>query len=118
MSKEEIWNNFIDNVFSAQVVSKTIVPALIGVMVSLATKMSREKLTKKSVLTSTIIGVGLAYLTSDLIYENLGERWAAATLGAIGIFGDRISHYLVFDLEIKAIGDTIANKLKDIIKKW
>lgn len=109
MSKEEVWNSFL------QIFTKTLLPALVGISISLATKMKKSKISKTSALTSIIIGLGLAFVLSDPIHIYLGKSWAGATLGAIGIFGEKFTHWAVFDFEFKIIGDTIANRIKKVI---
>ncbi len=105
MSKEE-WINFIP---------KWVLPSLVGIIVSITTKL--KKITIMSAITSVILGLGLAYIFSSPVYAYLGETWAGTTLAGIGMFGDRISQWLLFKFKFNIIGDTIENKLKSWIEK-
>jgi len=96
--------------------AKVIIPALVAISVKLALQSKRQKVSLMNVVTSIIIGIGSAYLSSDWVLDNFGHGSVPIVIGTITITSEKIGYWLLdrFDVGgmIDAFMGTIWGKMK------
>jgi len=75
---------------------KVILPALVATSIKLSIQMQKQKLSIVSIITSFIIGIGSAYLASDVILTSFETKWVPLVISVITISGEKIGMWLVY----------------------
>jgi len=86
------------NVFLA----KIIFPAFLAVGIKLAIEMKKNK-TKTSwrnVVLSLLIGVGGAYISSDIILDSVNTKYVSVIIAVVAIISDKIGEFLIFKFNV------------------
>lgn len=99
-----------------QILTKTILPALVAVTVGLAVKMKHEKITVLNAFGSYVIGLGFAFIFGFAVHENFPTGWANVIIGGIAILGEKFGYWLIFKLDIDEVGQEVVNWLKRKLK--
>lgn len=63
-----------------------------------------------NIVTSVIVGVGMAWLLSELVFHHFSEHWQAPLIALVGISGDKIANWLIFKFKV--------DKLIDVLIDW
>lgn len=100
-----------------QILTKTIIPALIAVSVGIAVKMKRKKITLLSAFTSYIIGIGFAFIFGFVIHENFEPSTSIILVSTIAITGEKIGYWIIFKFKFDALGDALMDAARSWISK-
>ncbi len=83
-------------------IAKIIFPAFLAVGIKLAIEMKKNK-TKTSwlnVILSLLIGVGGAYISSDIILDSVDSKWVSVIIAIVAIISDKIGEFLIFKFNV------------------
>jgi len=109
MSKEEIWNNFV------QIFTKTLFPAIITILIGIAVEVrTKKKLIWARVLSSFVIGTGTAYLAHEWIHKTYPED-GEATLAVSMV---TMASYKGWELLMIGLNNTTLSGFIEILKKF
>lgn len=101
--------------------SKFLPTALIAVSISTALKMKKERVTIMNVITSFIIGVGVAWIFSAFIYDIKNEKFHTPLIAIIAISGEKIAEYFIYKWDVEGFMKQAVNACQDfflnLIKK-
>jgi len=100
-----------------QLLTKTIIPALVAVSVGIAVKMKKTRITLLSAFTSYVIGIGFAFIFGFAINEHFEPDTAIMAIGAVAITGEKIGYWIIFTFEFDTIGDALTDLLRNWLKK-
>lgn len=99
---EEIWNWLL----------KILLPALIGLSISIAIKMKNKRMKFIHIFLSLIIGIGTAYLTGGYIIHNFNPDSAPMIIAVVTILGEKIGYWLVFKFKVDEICDGVVKSFR------
>ena len=101
---------------SAAFFFKVLLPPIIGVSVKVAVIMQRDRLTPLRIILAYIIGIGVAWLCSPVIFKVVSSDYAPMILATVAITGDKIAEYLIYKFNVDgflaAVVDTIINSIR------
>lgn len=103
----------------AQFFFKIILPAVIGVSVKLAIqmKMEKTKITAINVFLSLLIGVGSAYLVSDLIKHYFEDKEVVAVVAITAILSEKLGQFIIYKVNIDLFITALIDGFFDYILK-
>lgn len=82
---------------------KIIVPALVAVGVKLAVMAKHNKITWFQAISSSVSGIGAAYLSGPLVMQYTTPNSLPLVIAAIAISGEKIGHYFIYKLHVEDI---------------
>lgn len=97
---------------------KVILPAFLAVGIKIAIEMKKNKIRTSwlNVILSLLIGVGGAYISSDLILETFDVKYISVMIALVAIISDKIGEFLIFKFNVDgfltAFVDVILTGLK------
>ena len=108
----------MSNEENASFIIKTLYTALVASGIGIAAKkLSGKKITFITAILSLFIGVGVAFLSHDLIYYYVTEKARTIVVSLTAILGEKIANYLIFkfnvNLFLDAIQETFLNYFKN-----
>lgn len=80
---------------------KIIVPALVAVGVKLAVMAKQNKITWFQAISSSVSGIGAAYLSGPLVMQYTSPNSLPLVIAAIAISGEKIGHYFIYRLHVE-----------------
>lgn len=98
-------------------VIKIIIPALVAISIKLAVESRRGKISFFNAITSIIIGVGCAYLSSGWVMDVFSHGMISIVIAVITLTGEKIAFWLIYKLNIDIIGDFLINTFLQYLKK-
>lgn len=94
---------------------KVIIPALVAISIKLAIQSKRAKISWLTAGTSVVIGIGSAYLSSDLVLANFSTQWVPIVIAVVTITGEKIGSYLMFKF---AVDDIVDAFIQAVVSRW
>jgi hypothetical protein len=79
--------------------------------------MQKQKLSIVSIITSFIIGIGSAYLASDVILTSFSSKWVPLVISVITISGEKIGMWLVYKFNFDGFMGEVLQSIINRIKK-
>jgi len=104
------FNSIQDYFFNGELetfIVRIMIPAIVTIAIKLAIITKTEKLTAFHVISSFILGVGPAYLFSDLIMNHVSHDYVTLVTAAITISGEKMGIYFMYKFNI----DKLMNKI-------
>jgi len=96
---------------------KIIIPALVAVSVKLAIEGQRTKMNTFNVLSSFVIGVGVAYLSGDLVLAAARSEAVSPIVAIIALAAEKIASFILFKFRIDKAMLSVLEYLSGLIKK-
>jgi len=96
---------------------KIILPALVAVSIKLAIQSQRTKMSVFNIITSFIIGVGVAYLTGGVILVAVKPDYVPLVIGVVALVGEKLSYWLLFTLSIDKLAISAMEYIIGVMKK-
>ncbi len=97
---------------------KVIIPSIVAVSIKIAIASRKNQITVFNVVTSFVIGVGVAYLSSGLIISSFSDDWVPLMIALVTISGDKIGSWIIYKLNIDYLVDAWLDALvKSISRK-
>src|SRR5690606_12611620 len=90
---------------------KIIIPALVAISIKLAVQSRQGKMSLFTTITSIIVGVGCAYLSSGWVLKTFSDETMPIAVGVITIAGEKIAYWLIFKFNFDIIGDAFIDFL-------
>ena len=94
MEEESIWEGL------KNVVVKIIIPALVGVSINLAYQARKKTMSIFNLITSVVIGIGVAWIASPLVFTTVAEEYRGALIAMIALGGDKFANYAITKFNI------------------
>lgn len=94
---------------------KVIVPALIGVGIKIAIEMEKKRMTIKRACISIAVGVGTAWLCSDIIHRHVEGYLQSLVIAVTAILSEKIAEYLLYKLDVDEWMGNIFSEVKVMI---
>jgi len=97
-------------------ITKIIFPATvaIGIKTIIEMKKDKSKISLFNVAVSMFVGVGGAYISSDIIQAEFSQKYISVAIAVIAILTDKIAEFLIYrfnvDLFISAFIDTLIDR--------
>jgi hypothetical protein len=82
---------------------KILLPALVAISIKLAIQSKSMRMTWFSAISSFVVGVGFAYLFSDIVLSKVAKEYTSAIIAVIAISGERIGYWIIYKFNIEAI---------------
>lgn len=79
---------------------KVLIPALVAISIKLAIQSKKAKISLFTAGTSVVIGIGSAYLSSDLVLANFSTQWVPIVIAVVTITGEKIGNYLLYKFNV------------------
>ena len=95
--------------------AKFLPTALLAVSISTALKMKKEKVTIMNVLTSFVVGVGVAWFFSSFIYGIENDQWHSPLIAVVAISGEKIAEYLIYKWDVDKFMNQLTTALQDLV---
>lgn len=87
----------------------------VGVKIAIEMKRTKSKISILNIVLSMIIGVGTAYLASDLIIKLFSNEWLAIVIAVVAILSEKIGEFLIYkfnvDVFLSAILDVVLSSI-------
>ena len=87
----------------------------VGVKIAIEMKRTKSKISILNIVLSMIIGVGTAYLSSDLVLKHFRNEWLAIVIAVIAILSEKIGEFLIYkfnvDIFLSAIIDVVLSTI-------
>ncbi len=90
---------------------KILLPSLVAVSIKLAVQSKRETISWFSVISSFVIGVGAAYISSDWVMETFDHKYVSIAIAFIAISGEQIGVWCVYTFKVESI-------LEGVLERW
>ena len=97
---------------------KIIVPALVAVSIKLAVESKQGKISIFNALSSIVIGVGCAWISSGWVTETFTDSTMPIVIGVITIAGEKIAFWLIYKFNFDIMGDAAIQVAVDAIKNF
>ena len=94
---------------------KIIVPALITISAMLAIENKRKKVSRSVVFCSIVVGVGIPYLCSTLIFEHISNEFIPVIVAVIALSSEKIMSWFMYKMNLDVLGDAFIEMLKNWI---
>lgn len=95
-----------------QVITKTLLPAIVAVSVGIAVRMQKKRVTFLSAVCSFVSGCGLAYITGAFIETHYSEDLRPILIAAVAILGDKFILWAIYKFKLGDVGDIIKEFIK------
>jgi hypothetical protein len=92
---------------------KILLPSLVAISIKLAIQSKKKSVTWFNVITSFIIGIGSAYLCSDLVISTISHDYVPIAIAIITISGEKIGFWLVYKMNVENILEGLLEKIKN-----
>ena len=96
---------------------KILLPPIVGIAVKIAVKMEKERMTVKRIALAFIIGVGVTWLSSPIIFNAVSSTYSPMILAVVAITADKIAEYFIYKFNVDgfltALFENLINKKKD-----
>ena len=93
----------------------------VGVKIAIEMKRTKSKISILNIVLSMIIGVGTAYLTSELVIKHFSDEWLAIVIAVVAILSEKIGEFLIYkfnvDVFLSAIVDVVLSSITKSKKK-
>lgn len=99
-----------------QILTKTVIPALIGISITLASKMREKAISKREVVASIIIGLGLGLLTGPYLHKHLSPELSSIAIGSVTMVGEKVTRWVIFKLDVDRIGEAVTSGVVSVIE--
>lgn len=87
----------------------------VGVKIAIEMKRTKSKISILNIVLSMIIGVGTAYLTSELVIKHFSNEWLAIVIAVVAILSEKIGEFLIYkfnvDVFLSAIIDVVLSSI-------
>lgn len=100
-----------------ELIVKILIPSLVGISIKLAVQSKQGRVSLFNMISSIIVGFGLAFLFGDLVVSYVHEKWSAAVIAAIAMSGEKIAYWVIYQLRFDIIGDAFIEAIKNWILK-
>jgi len=92
---------------------KIILPAFIAVGIKIAIEMKRtsKKVSWLNVILSLLIGVGGAYVSSDIIIQSVDLKYISIIIALVAIISDKIGEFLIYKFNVDGFLTAFADML-------
>jgi hypothetical protein len=90
---------------------KIILPSVVAISIKLAMETRKGKMSVFNAITSVIIGVGSAYLSSSWVMNNFDDNKIPIVIACITIVGEKVAYWLIYKFNFDLIGDALINYL-------
>lgn len=90
---------------------KILLPSLVAISVKLAIQARRGSVSYFNALTSIIIGIGTAYICSDLVMQTVEDKYLSLTIAVLTIAGEKLGFYIVYKLNVELILHSVIDSL-------
>jgi len=107
MEEVGIWENL------RNVVVKIIIPGLVGVSINLAIQARKKTMSVFNVVTSLIVGLGVAWILSPAITAVVSEEYRPPLIALVALSGDKIATWAIVKFNV----DRLINLLIDWYRK-
>lgn len=97
--------------------AKIIIPALVAISVKLALQSKRQKVSLMNVITSMIIGIGTAYLSSDWVLGNFDHGTVPIIIATITITSEKLGYWILDRFDVGSMIDAFMGTLWGKFKK-
>lgn len=97
--------------------AKIIIPALVAISVKLALQSKRQKVSLMNVITSMVIGIGSAYLSSDWVLTNFSHDTVPVVIATITISSEKIGYWLLDRFDVGGMIDAFMSSIWGRFKK-
>lgn len=96
---------------------KIILPAFlaVGVKIAIEMKKTKTKTTFLNICLSMLIGVGGAYISSDLVIASFDDTYIPIVISIIAITSDKIGEFLIYHFNIDVILNTLIDEFLEMI---
>lgn len=113
MSEKLINNDFVT------FFTRVLLPAIIavGMKIAIEVKILKTKVTLFNIFLSMFVGLGMAYLSSDLVMNNFEKEQVSLVFALIAITSEKIVAYLILKMNVDAFMSAILNMVFDTILK-
>lgn len=95
------------------VVVKVIIPGLVGVSINLAYQARKKTMSVFNLITSVVIGIGVAWIASPWVFSTVSEEYRGAMIAMIALGGDKFANWMIVKLDI----DRLVNLFIDWYRK-
>lgn len=95
------------------VVVKIIIPGLVGVSINLAIQARKKTMSVFNLVTSVIIGIGVAWIASPWIFDTVSEEYRGAMIAMVALGGDKLANWAITKFNI----DRFVELMIDFFKK-
>lgn len=88
---------------------KIIIPSLVAISIKLALETRKGKLSVFNAITSVVIGVGCAYLSSNWVMHTFSDGKIPIVIACITVVGEKIAYWLIYKFDFDVVGDSLIN---------
>jgi hypothetical protein len=96
---------------------KIVVPAFVAISVKLALQSQRQRVSFSTIVTSIIIGIGSAYISSSWVLAVFSTESVPIVIATITIMGEKIGYWILDRFDIGTILDGFVRSFFDKFKK-
>lgn len=89
---------------------KIFIPALTAVSMKIAIDSRKKTITIFNIITSVIVGVGMAYLFSGVILSTFSDDMMPLMVGLVAISGEKIGNWLIYKFNIDTFIEALIEK--------
>lgn len=91
---------------------KILLPSLVAISVKLAIQARRGTVSYFNALTSIVIGIGTAYICSDLVIQTVDDKYLTVAIAVLTIAGEKLGFYVVYKLNVELILNSVLDSLR------
>lgn len=101
MEDQGLWENL------KNVVVKILIPAVVGVGINIAVTSRKKTMSVFNIITSLIIGVGMAWLLSGVVLNNFSVIWQPPLIALVAISGEKIANWIIYKWNIDKLIESL-----------
>lgn len=87
-----------------------------AISIKLALETRKGKVSAFNAITSVIIGVGCAYLSSHWVMHSFSDGTIPIVIACITVVGEKIAYWLIYKFDFDVVGDSFINYIIDKYK--
>lgn len=88
-------------------VVKILIPAIVGVGINIAVTSRKKTMSVFNIITSLIVGVGVAWLMSGVVLNNVSEVWQPPVIALLAISGEKIANWVIYKWNVDKIIESL-----------
>jgi len=90
---------------------------MVGVSIKLAIASQKAKMSAFNIIGSFVIGIGLAYLSGDLILATVEHTYVPLVIGIMTLVGEKLSYFILYKLNVDKLAVSFFEYIISILKK-
>lgn len=99
--EDQVWEDL------KNLIVKILIPAIVGVGINIAVTSRKKTISVFNIVISLVLGVGVAWLLSGVVLNNVSEVWQPPVIALLAISGEKIANWIIYKLNVDKLIETL-----------